>query len=145
MDRPTSPPPDPALARESHLPQILAVQTVVVFLAVLFVVLRLYVRIKMIKTVGVDDWTVAAAAVRSSFLAVVVFRVLTDGCLSALLYRHMDPLRLPRIPRIGPPYRLHFRREQAKAQPDPVLAGHHLQLSGNGSAEDINRSESATA
>lgn len=109
MDSPPASPPDPALAKESHLAQILAVQTVVVFLAVLCVALRLYVRIKMIKTVGMDDWTVAAAAVGSSFLRVVVLIVLTDGCLSALLYWHMDPLRLPRIPRVGPPYRLHFR------------------------------------
>jgi hypothetical protein len=57
------PPSDPARANESNLAQILAVQTIVVFLALLCVVLRLYVRIKMIKSVGPDDWTVTLAAV----------------------------------------------------------------------------------
>ncbi|RMJ24771.1 hypothetical protein PHISP_04358 [Aspergillus sp. HF37] len=56
------PPTDPARANESHLAQILAVQTIVVFLALLCVALRLYVRIKMIKSVGSDDWTVTGAA-----------------------------------------------------------------------------------
>ena len=58
-----APPPDPALAKETHLPQILAVQTVVLFLAVSCVVLRLYVRAFMIKSVGADDWTMTGAMV----------------------------------------------------------------------------------
>lgn len=48
---------------ESHLPQIIAVQTILTFLAVTAVALRLYVRIKVIKNPGADDWTIFIAAV----------------------------------------------------------------------------------
>lgn len=49
----------------SHLPQILAIQTLVIFLAILSVSLRLYVRIKMIKSLGRDDWCMMGAALCS--------------------------------------------------------------------------------
>jgi hypothetical protein len=51
---------------ENHLPQILVVQTVYTFLAVTAVALRLYVRIRLIKNPGYDDWSIFIAAVRSS-------------------------------------------------------------------------------
>lgn len=57
------PPPDSALAKENHLPRILAVQTTVLVLTVLCVGLRLYVRIKMTKSMGRDDWAMSGAAV----------------------------------------------------------------------------------
>jgi hypothetical protein len=49
----------------SHLPQILAIETVVFFLALVSTALRLYVRIKIIKSLGKDDWSMMGAAVRS--------------------------------------------------------------------------------
>ncbi|KAJ5986384.1 hypothetical protein N7451_010749 [Penicillium sp. IBT 35674x] len=47
---------------ENHLPQILVVQTILTFLAVTAVALRLYVRIQLIKNPGYDDWTMLIAA-----------------------------------------------------------------------------------
>ncbi|KAJ5552476.1 hypothetical protein N7494_001854 [Penicillium frequentans] len=47
---------------ENHLPQILVVQTIFTFLAVTAVALRLYVRIRLIKNPGYDDWTMLIAA-----------------------------------------------------------------------------------
>ncbi|EAW07060.1 uncharacterized protein ACLA_087660 [Aspergillus clavatus NRRL 1] len=54
---------DPAYAKESHLGIILGVQTALTVTAVTVVALRLYVRIKITKTPGSDDWTMAAGAV----------------------------------------------------------------------------------
>lgn len=48
---------------ENHLPQILAVQTVFTFVVLTVVALRFYVRVKLIKSTGVDDWTMLFAAV----------------------------------------------------------------------------------
>lgn len=62
-----APPPTTGAAAQvnnSHLPQILGIQTAVLVLAITCVSLRLYVRIKMIKSTGRDDWTMAGAAVR---------------------------------------------------------------------------------
>lgn len=49
---------------ENNLPQILVVQTILTFLAVTAVTLRLYVRTRLIKNPGYDDWTMLIAAVR---------------------------------------------------------------------------------
>jgi hypothetical protein len=49
---------------DSHLAQILAIETLVVVIAIISVTLRLYVRIKLIKSIGGDDWSIAGAAVR---------------------------------------------------------------------------------
>ena len=54
MDESQMPPPVPALAKENRLHRILAVQTIVVVLAVLCVGLRLYVRVKMTKRRRLD-------------------------------------------------------------------------------------------
>jgi hypothetical protein len=43
---------------ESHLPQIIAVQTILTFLAVTAVALRIYVWINLIKNPGADDLTI---------------------------------------------------------------------------------------
>lgn len=51
---------------ENNFPRILAVQTIFTFLALSAVGLRLYVRIKLIKNTGVDDWTMLIAAVGHS-------------------------------------------------------------------------------
>lgn len=48
---------------QNNLPRILVVQTIFTFLALLAVGLRLYVRIKLIKNTGADDWTMLIAAV----------------------------------------------------------------------------------
>ncbi|CAI7570156.1 unnamed protein product [Penicillium pancosmium] len=47
---------------QNNLPRILVVQTIFTFLAILAVGLRLYVRIKLIKNTGADDWTMLIAA-----------------------------------------------------------------------------------
>ncbi|KAJ5903318.1 hypothetical protein N7504_005701 [Penicillium tannophilum] len=47
---------------ENNLPQILVVQTILTFLAVTAVTLRLYVRTRLIKNPGYDDWTMLIAA-----------------------------------------------------------------------------------
>lgn len=51
------------IANDSNLARILAVQTIVVALAVTCVSLRLYVRIRLVKGIGPDDWAMAGAAV----------------------------------------------------------------------------------
>lgn len=56
-------PVDPARAAESNLGQILGVTTTFHVLALVFVGLRLYVRMGMVKATGRDDWTMVAAAV----------------------------------------------------------------------------------
>jgi hypothetical protein len=48
---------------DSHLARILAIETLVVVIAVTSVTLRLYVRIKLIKSIGGDDWSIGGAAV----------------------------------------------------------------------------------
>ncbi|KAJ5473490.1 hypothetical protein N7475_003056 [Penicillium sp. IBT 31633x] len=52
---------------ENHLPQILAVQTVFTFVVLTVVALRFYVRVKLIKSTGVDDWTMLFAALCALF------------------------------------------------------------------------------
>lgn len=52
---------------DNHVGQILGIQTVVFILAMSCVVMRLYVRIRIIKSTGVDDWTMGGAAVSLSF------------------------------------------------------------------------------
>jgi hypothetical protein len=54
---------DPNTEWQNNLPRILVVQTIFTFLALLAVGLRLYVRIKLIKNTGADDWTMSIAAV----------------------------------------------------------------------------------
>jgi hypothetical protein len=48
---------------DSHLVQILIIETLVAVIAIVSVTLRLYVRIKLIKSIGGDDWSIAGAAV----------------------------------------------------------------------------------
>lgn len=59
---------DPAWAAESNLGRILGITTAVHLLAVTFVALRLYVRIKLVRSPGPDDWTMVAAVVRLPLL-----------------------------------------------------------------------------
>lgn len=58
---------------ENNLPWILAVQSIFTFLALTAVSLRLYVRIKLIKNTGIDDWTMMIAAVGFSAQILLVF------------------------------------------------------------------------
>lgn len=53
----------PGQENDSHLAQVLAIETLVVVIAVTSVTLRLYVRIKLIKSIGGDDWSIGGAAV----------------------------------------------------------------------------------
>jgi hypothetical protein len=48
---------------QNDLPRILVVQTILTFLATLAVGLRIYVRIKLIKNTGADNWTMLIAAI----------------------------------------------------------------------------------
>ncbi|KAL5356291.1 hypothetical protein BJX96DRAFT_162360 [Aspergillus floccosus] len=50
---------------DSHLGIIIGVQTALTVLAVIVVSLRLYVRIKLVRSSGSDDWTMAVAALCS--------------------------------------------------------------------------------
>ncbi|RAQ44088.1 hypothetical protein AFGD_011359 [Aspergillus flavus] len=52
-------------ADESHRGIIIGVQTALTVLAVVVVCLRLYVRIKIVRSSGCDDWTIALAALCS--------------------------------------------------------------------------------
>lgn len=54
---------DPVRAAENNLPAVLAPMTIVHFLAVAVVLLRLYTRIVIIKSPGRDDWVMLAAMV----------------------------------------------------------------------------------
>ncbi|CAM1508822.1 Fc.00g025610.m01.CDS01 [Cosmosporella sp. VM-42] len=54
---------DPAYVAESNLPRILGVSSVLFFLAAIFVALRMYVRLRIVRSVGRDDWTMAACLV----------------------------------------------------------------------------------
>lgn len=56
---------DAGQKNDSHLGQILAIQTLVLVIAIVCVALRLYVRMRLIKSIGGDDWTMGGAAVRS--------------------------------------------------------------------------------
>lgn len=60
-------PSDAPVVDTNLVAQHLAIQSVVVVLAITFVVLRLYVRLKIIKSTGRDDWVMAGAAVRLLF------------------------------------------------------------------------------
>ena len=66
---PGGPPPfdpdtiDPVRAAEHRLPEIMAPLTVVFFLAVVIVILRMYSRIILIKSPGRDDWVMLACIV----------------------------------------------------------------------------------
>ncbi|KAF7548326.1 hypothetical protein G7046_g8713 [Stylonectria norvegica] len=51
---------DPAHIAETNLPRILGVSSVLFFLATLFVGFRMYVRLRIVRSVGRDDWTMAA-------------------------------------------------------------------------------------
>ncbi|KNG83906.1 hypothetical protein ANOM_008131 [Aspergillus nomiae NRRL 13137] len=53
------------VADESHLGIIIGVQTALTVLAVVVVCLRLYVRMKIVRSSGCDDWTMALAALCS--------------------------------------------------------------------------------
>jgi hypothetical protein len=59
---------DPDRVDESHLAQILGVISAVHFLAIIIVALRFYVRIRVVKSVGWDDGTIAAATVCATHL-----------------------------------------------------------------------------
>lgn len=67
------------LVNDSHLPQILTVQTVVLVLALICVCLRLYVRIRMTKSMGRDDWTMAGAAVSDCLIKLPFFFLFWKG------------------------------------------------------------------
>ena len=54
---------DAELASESHLGHIMGIQTALMVAAVLVVCLRLYVRMKLVRSHGSDDWTMSLAAV----------------------------------------------------------------------------------
>ncbi|KAH6677025.1 hypothetical protein F5X68DRAFT_224209 [Plectosphaerella plurivora] len=60
---PVPPPLSPEEAAETNLPRILGILSTLQFLAVLVVGLRFYVRFKLIRSVGRDDWTMGAATV----------------------------------------------------------------------------------
>lgn len=53
------------LADESHLGHIMGIQSALMVAAVTVVCLRLYVRMRLVRSHGSDDWTMAVAAVRS--------------------------------------------------------------------------------
>ena len=53
---------------ENRGPEILAVCGALVGLALVVVLLRIYVRARMVRHVGVDDWTIIAAMVCSTCL-----------------------------------------------------------------------------
>lgn len=59
---------DPDRVDESHVAQILGVISAVHFLAIIIVALRLYVRFRIVKSVGWDDGTIAAATVCATHL-----------------------------------------------------------------------------
>ena len=63
MSVPAPPPVNPALAGQSHLAQIMGVETVFIFLVVTISGLRLYTRLTVTKGLGIDDWTMAGASV----------------------------------------------------------------------------------
>lgn len=76
---------------ENNLPQILVVQTILTFLAVTAVTLRLYVRIRLIKNPGYDDWTMLIAAVRFHSLPSpqnVIFSILGEMVITT---HNMEP------------------------------------------------------
>lgn len=55
---------DPEHAHEDNLPWILGVLGVVHALAIIVVVCRLYVKVRLVKSIGADDWTITGAVVR---------------------------------------------------------------------------------
>lgn len=59
-------PPTPEYKDESYAGNLLAIHGTFCGLAVLSVILRLYVRVFMIKSVGADDYIMVAAAVSAS-------------------------------------------------------------------------------
>lgn len=59
---------------DSHLAQILVVETLVVVFVMIAVTLRLYVRVKLIKSIGGDDLSITGAAV-SCFLNRLFFKL----------------------------------------------------------------------
>jgi hypothetical protein len=59
----TLPPLDPATAAESNTETLLSVMGTFTFLALLFVTLRLYARMRLVKSVGLDDWLISIAMV----------------------------------------------------------------------------------
>ena len=68
---------DPAYVAESNLPRIIGVSSVLFFLATLFVGLRMYVRLRIVRSVGRDDWTMAACLVRG-----ILRLVDPNGCIA---------------------------------------------------------------
>ncbi|KAK0387077.1 hypothetical protein NLU13_5390 [Sarocladium strictum] len=81
---------DPVRAAENNLPAVLAPMTIVHFLAVAVVLLRLYTRIVIIKSPGRDDWVMLAAMIGA--LGGWIIFVLMGS--SAGLGRHWDTLDL---------------------------------------------------
>ena len=59
----TLPPLDPATAAESNTETLLSVMGTFTFLALLMVSLRIYTRIRLVKSVGWDDWLMSTAMV----------------------------------------------------------------------------------
>lgn len=55
---------DPERAHEDNLPWVLGVLGVVHALAIVVVVCRLYVKVRLVKSIGADDWTITGAVVR---------------------------------------------------------------------------------
>ena len=56
----------PAIEAQSNYPTIVGVSVPLLLLMIFVVVLRLYVRVKMLKRPGPDDWFIIGAAVSSS-------------------------------------------------------------------------------
>lgn len=53
---------------ENRGPEILAICGSLVALSVIIVTLRIWVRARIVRQVGIDDWTIIGATVRSRFL-----------------------------------------------------------------------------
>ena len=68
---PASPPGPSSTADDTKAPLILGVAELLMGLSFTIVVLRIWVRQAVIKTMGVDDWVMIAALVRLDFLVPV--------------------------------------------------------------------------
>ncbi|KAE8371430.1 hypothetical protein BDV26DRAFT_276106 [Aspergillus bertholletiae] len=75
------------VADESHRGIIIGVQTALTVLAVVVVCLRLYVRMRIVRSPGCDDWTMALAAVCASLYDVQLF---ITGSISTNPYATQD-------------------------------------------------------
>ena len=59
---------DPAWAAEDNRPNLFAIMGTFIALSALMVILRIYVRVRIIKMFGPDDWVMVAALVRNSMI-----------------------------------------------------------------------------